>query len=482
MNLVDASVVEVADLVRRREVSAREVALAVVAQVESLNPKINALVNFDAHLVLDEADAVDRTHATDSHRVQLAGALFSVKDNLWIEGRCASQGSRLFERFIAPRSALAVDRARASSAVTLGSSNCSEFACKGVTTNLLYGATRNPWDLQRTPGGSSGGAAAAVAAGLGHFALCTDGGGSTRRPAAHAGVVGFKPSAGAIGHPRGFVEPVFGNSVIGLMARSVADVAAVFDAVAGPDRHDPLCLPIPEGAAMQSALARPFTGLRIAFSARLGLDVPIDADVLAAVDRAARQLEDAGAKVVPADPPWPAGTNEDALLPLQFGGLAALYGDEFRRDADQFDPDIALQIERGLSMSAADFARALMHREAMFQAMATFFGANDLLLSATTPCVAWPLTEIGPRTIAGQPVAPRAHAAFTPAFNHIFAPACTVPVALDRDGLPIGAQIAGWRFRDVDVLRAAAQLEAAAPPHFRRPLQLQPHPGRPAAA
>lgn len=482
MNLVDAGVVEVADLVCRREVSAYEVAKAVIEQVAHVNPQLNALINFDAQQVLDEALRVDRALNDDAAKNALAGALMSVKDNLWIEGRHAGQGSRLFADFVAPRSAAAVERARASAAVVLGVSNCSEFACKGVTTNLVHGPTRNPWALDRTTGGSSGGAAAAVAAGLGHFALCTDGGGSTRRPASHTGVVGFKPSAGAIAHPDGFVEPVFGNSVIGLMARSVSDIAAVFDALAGPDMRDPQCVPATAPTTTRAALLLPFNDLRVAYSPGLGLGGPVDDDVRDALDRAAQDLASAGADVVQADPQWPEGSGEGALMPLQLAGLAALYGEAFRRNATQFDPDIAVQIEQGLSLTAADVARALLLREAMYRQLAAFFCEHDLLLSPTTPCVAWPLTQLGPSHIGGQAVGQRAHAALTPALNHVYAPACSVPVALDRQGLPIGAQIAGWRWRDSDVLRAAAQLEARSPAHFRRPLPQRSRSARPDTA
>jgi aspartyl-tRNA(Asn)/glutamyl-tRNA(Gln) amidotransferase subunit A len=472
LNPVAATVEQVAALVHSRRVSAREVAQAVIDHVSRVNPALNAIVGLDAQAVLDEAEAVDRRIARDRAAPPLSGAQFTVKDNLWVEGRHVGQGSRLYADFVAPESALAVDRARRAGGTVLGISNCSEFACKGVTTNRVHGATRNPWDLGRTPGGSSGGAAAAVAAGLGHFALCTDGGGSTRRPAAHAGVVGFKPSAGAIAHPVGFAEPVFGNNVVGIMARRVADVATVFDAVAGHDRRDPLCVPGAEPAPLRAQVGRPVDGLRIAFSPHLGLGVPVDADVQRALERAARWLADAGAEVADADPQWPSGTAEDALMPLQHAGLAALHGDAFRRDASPFDPDIAVQIERGLALAAADVAHALLHREAMYRALAAFFGRHDLLLCPTTPCVAWPLEDLGPRTIAGRSVAPRAHAVFTPAFNHVYASACSVPIGLDGQGLPIGAQLAGWRGRDADVLRAAAQLEAAAPASFGAPVPL----------
>lgn len=475
MNLINATALETASLVRSRQVSAREISQAMLAHLERCNPVLNALIHVDPERVLAEADAVDRSVGNGSTSMgSLSGATFSTKDNLWVQGRPASQGSRLFADFVAPASALAVERLQAAGGVALAGSNCSEFACKGNTTNQLHGATRNPWNTTLTPGGSSGGAAAAVAAGIGHLALCTDGGGSTRRPAAHTGVVGFKPSAGAIAHPVGFAEPVFGNSVVGLMARTVEDVAALFDAVAGADPRDPMCmvgaLHSPTAGRLQNSLK----GRRVAFSPRLGLDVVVDPDVAAATAQAAAWLRSAGADVVQVDPQWPQGTSEDALMPLQFSGLAAIHGEAFRRNPAMFDPDIGAQIERGLSLRGADVASALLHREALYRSLAEFFGRFDLLLTPTTPCVAWPLQDLGPRTIAGQAVSPRAHAAFTPVFNHVYAPACSVPVALDREGLPIGVQLVAPRWHDAAVLQAAWQLQTAAPARFRQPVPFPP--------
>lgn len=475
MNLINATALETASMVRSRQVSAREVSQAMLAHLERCNPVLNALIHVDPERVLAEADAVDRSVGNGSTSMgSLSGATFSTKDNLWVQGRPASQGSRLFADFVAPASALAVERLQAAGGVALAGSNCSEFACKGNTTNQLHGATRNPWNTTLTPGGSSGGAAAAVAAGIGHLALCTDGGGSTRRPAAHTGVVGFKPSAGAIAHPVGFAEPVFGNSVVGLMARTVEDVAALFDAVAGADPRDPMCmvgaLHSPTAGRLQNSLK----GRRVAFSPRLGLDVVVDPDVAAATAQAAAWLRSAGADVVQVDPQWPQGTSEDALMPLQFSGLAAIHGEAFRRNPAMFDPDIGAQIERGLSLRGADVASALLHREALYRSLAEFFGRFDLLLTPTTPCVAWPLQDLGPRTIAGQAVSPRAHAAFTPVFNHVYAPACSVPVALDREGLPIGVQLVAPRWHDAAVLQAAWQLQTAAPARFRQPVPFPP--------
>ncbi len=204
---------ECATRVTTRELSAVEVARYFVKRVEQRNPSLNAIVQFDAEGVLAEARQIDE-RLVAGETLPMAGVPVTIKDNLWVAGRTVTQGSRLFADFIAPRDAWAVARLRQLGAVVLGITNCSEFACKGVTDNLLYGATHHPLDASLTPGGSSGGAAAALAAGMGLLALGTDAGGSVRRPAAHCGLVGHKPTQGVIAHPWGFAEPNYGVSVV----------------------------------------------------------------------------------------------------------------------------------------------------------------------------------------------------------------------------------------------------------------------------
>lgn len=467
-DLTGATALEIAALLRRREASAAEVAEVFIARVETANPGLNAIIRFDAGSVRAEARRADERLARGDP-APLLGVPFTVKDNIWVEGRVASQGSALFADFVAPADALAVARLRRAGGVVLGLTNCSEFACQGFTTNRLFGPTRNPWDPARTPGGSSGGAASAVAAGLGPLALGTDAGGSTRRPAAHTGIVGFKPTAGLVPHPIGFPEPAFGNSAVGAMARTVADAAALLDAVAGFDLRDPMTPPGLRPPAVLAALGETLAGVRVAYSPRLGLGVPVEPSVAEAVDRAADALAAAGAIVERRDPAWPSGTAEDALMPLQLAGLAAIHGDAFRADPCRFEPDIARQIEAGLAVSGRAVAAALLLREAMFRALAGLFAEVDLLLTPTTPCTAWPLTQAAPDRIEGRPVGPRAHAAFTPLFNHTFSPACSVPCGLAADGLPVGAQLVGRRFEDAAVARAAAWIEAAQGERFRHP-------------
>ncbi|SMG17943.1 amidase [Paraburkholderia susongensis] len=433
-----------------------EVSAQYLRHIDRVNPQLNALVRIDR-------DAWQRGHVHDD--AALGGVPVSIKDNLWVDGWTTSNGSRLFRDFRAPEDALAVSRLRAAGAVLIGASNCSEFACKGNTTNPLHGATRHPLDPSRTPGGSSGGAAAAVAAGLCAVALATDAGGSVRRPAAHVGVVGFKPTRGVIAHGPGFAEPVYDNSVIGLLARSVEDVSQTFEPLLGQNARDPL--------SVSPAMLAPVVAgrrLRIAYSPRLGLDFAVDPGVARAVDDAARRLSEAGHRVELRDPPWPGNVDEADLMPLQLAGLALIYGDAFRRDPHLFDPDIASQIEAGLALPAVAVAAALELRKRLFTALRELFTKFDCLLTPTTPCVAWPVESNAPPAIEGKPAGARGHAVFTPLFNHTYVPACSIPCGLAEHDLPAGAQIVGPMYADRTVLQLAAELEALQGHAFRRPV------------
>jgi aspartyl-tRNA(Asn)/glutamyl-tRNA(Gln) amidotransferase subunit A len=449
---------ELAARVLAREVSAVEVARFFIERVERLNPALNAIIQFDPQLVLQEAATVDQRLA-NGDMLPLAGVPITVKDNLWVEGRRIAQGSRLFADFIAPRDAWAVARLRQLGAVVLGITNCSEFACKGVTSNLLYGTTRHPMDTRLTPGGSSGGAVAALVAGLGLLALGTDAGGSVRRPAAHCGLVGLKPSFGIIPHPWGFGEPNYGLSVIGLLARDAADCALLLDQLLAYDGGDPASVPIAVGLhASDLIMTEPRRDLRIAWSPRLGCDFAIDADVLEALQGQIDALRTAGWSVDDADPAWPAGVREYPLLALQEAGLHALYGHRLAAERDVIDPILVAQIEAGASRTAADIARALRLRERIVASLCRFFEDYDLLLCPTTPVTAWPVEQLGPTEIGGMPAGPRGHAAFTPLFNYCGVPACSAPAGLVR-GLPVGMQVVAPRFEDALVLQFAAVLE-----------------------
>jgi aspartyl-tRNA(Asn)/glutamyl-tRNA(Gln) amidotransferase subunit A len=442
---------EIAADVTAGRTSAVETAKAALARIEAAKA-LNAVVRIDPARTLADAAAIDERLRT-GEAMPLAGVPIVVKDNIWADGWRITQGSRLFADFVAPQDAIAIERLRKAGAVIVGIGATSEFASKGVTTSQLYGPTRHPLDPTLTPGGSSGGPAAAVAAGLVPLAIGTDAGGSSRRPPAHVGVAGFKPSYGAIPYGPGFAEPFFGLSVIAPIAAGVADIMLAFEAMAGADPRDP-------DSAVIAPEADEISDLRIAFSPRLGLDVAVDEFVANGLASAVDRISAAGLRVTQRDPVWPTGATEEAIMPLQHAGLAALYGDAFRKDPTVFDPDIAKQIERGLSWSGTDVAGALVASAAIANAFAAFFTEVDLLLTPTVPCVAWPFTQLGPDMIGGRAASPRGHAVFTPFVNHARLPAISIPCGSDARGLPFGLQIIARRGHDRTLLRAVRQIEA----------------------
>ncbi|WP_257166194.1 amidase [Bradyrhizobium sp. SRS-191] len=440
---------EIANAVMARHTTAREMAEQVLTRIAKARD-LNAVVTIDPERTRADADDVDR-RVVSGETLPLAGVPIVVKDNIWVAGWRITQGSRLFADFVASEDAIAIARLRRAGAVIVGIGATSEFACKGVTTSLLYGPTHHPLDPRLTPGGSSGGPASAVAAGLVPLAIGTDAGGSSRRPPAHVGVVGFKPSHGAIPYGPGFAEPFWRISVIAPIAADAADARLAFEAMAGADPRDPDSFDLPS-----AAVGAP---LRLAFSPRLGLDVAVDDDVSAGLQRAVDRLRARGFAITDKDPAWPVGLAEDAVMPLQHAGLAALHGEAFRSDPTQFDPDIAKQIERGLALSGADVGRALEASTQIARAFAAFFTEFDVLLAPTVPCVAWPFTQLGPSKIGGKPASPRAHAVFTPLANHAGVPAISIPCGLNSQGLPFGLQLIAARGHDRLLLDVAANAE-----------------------
>lgn len=453
-----------ADAVAARSISAREIAQSSLARLHAVNPQLNAVIGVDDEWTLAQADAVDARLAR-GEALPLAGVPLTVKDNLWVQGRRITQGSKLFADFVAPADAWAVARLKALGAVIVGITACSEFACKGLTNTPLHGITRSPWNPALTPGGSSGGAVAALAAGVGALALATDAGGSTRRPAAHCGLVGMKPTFGLIPCGPGFDEPNFGLSVIGQLARDVADAAWMFELLQAYDGMDWGSQP---AAPQKVMLQPPPRTLRIAWSADFGCGFAVDAPVLAALQRVVDGLRADGWAIADAAPEWPAGTREYPLIKLQHAGLAALHG---QADESLIDPDLLAQIRLGRQVSGIEIAQVLLLREQLHASFARFFadGGFDLLLTPTTPVTSWPVEQLGPPVIGGLPAGPRGHAAFTPLVNYAQAPACSVPAGL-AEGLPVGLQVIGPRYADARVLQFAAVVERQVGPALRAPL------------
>ena len=427
---------------------------AFLDQIRRANPAVNALVDHDEAAPRAEAVALRRRVAA-GEVLPLAGVPVVVKDSIWVAGRRITQGSPLFRDFRPGRDALPVQRMRRAGAVVIGIGNMPEFGAKEITDNRLHGRTLNPRNLARTPGGSSGGCAAALAADMAPAALGGDGGGSCRRPPAHVGMVGFKPTPGIVPDPWGFPGTLPGIACVGPMGRTVADARALFAVIAGMHPYDPLC----QDPAAPDAV--PTERLRIAYSPQLGLGLPLDADVRAAVDAAVATLRRGGLAVAEADPEWPPGTAEARILAIEDAGLADLFGARWQAAPELFDPHIGTQIERGLRRTGAEVAGAHAWSLRIASSIARFFASWDLLLCPTTACVAWPADRLDPETVGGRPAAHRDHAAFTPLFNHARTPAVSIPCGTGRDGLPVGLQVVGPRLADWRVLAAAAAMERA---------------------
>ena len=452
------SALRIAKEVSARKLSASQVAAFFCERVQRLEPRLNAFADFDPELPMAVAREVDARLAAGEH-LPLAGVLFTVKDNLWLGSRPATFGSLLFADFVAPRDSWCVARLRALGAVPLGVTNCSEFACKGITATPLHGETHNPWDLLRTPGGSSGGAVAGVSAGLGPLALATDAGGSVRRPSAHTGLVGMKPTLGRVPNPWGFDDPNHLLSVVGQIGRNVEDVAFMLDALTAWEPADTLSSPAFAVPDVMPVLKAPLGPLRLAWSPHLGCDLPVDVDVLDTLELAIAALRQAGWQIERADPVWPAEAREYPLIALQQAGLAQRFGDVWRKTPELLDPDIGAQIELGFAVSGTRVTELLKLREEFHASFTCFFAQYDALLCPVSPVEAWPLGSLGPDTIGGLPAGPRGHAAFTPIFNYGGVPAISLPCGQGRQGLPVGLQIAGPRYADALVMQLAWHAE-----------------------
>ena len=452
-DLLDQGAAAIASAIRAGKTSARDVAEAAIARVEAKNKAITAIVDFDPAEARAAADAVDarRKQGFDG---PILGVPYTVKDTTWVQGRRVTNGSLLWKDFKPPRDAVAVERLKAAGGVFLGMTNTPEMAAKGHTENKVYGPSRHPMNPALTPGGSSGGAAAALAAGFTPIALGTDGGGSGRRPASHCGVVGLKTSAGAIPSPFGFggaYGPLYG--VTAPMGRSVADAKVAFEVMAGPDRRDPHSVALLD--------VPPPSSPRIAVSPRLGLDVAVDPDVMAAFDSAIARLRAAGWRIEEADVTWPEGTSETAFSAVNQAASALLYGEHHAKDKDLFGDNVAGLIERGRSVPGTDVVAAFRFADACARAVAQFFTEYDYLLTPTTACVSWPVEQVYPKVIENREVGPRGHAAFTPLFNLALVPGISIPCGSGRDGLPVGLQIVAPRLHDRPLLAMAQRAEAA---------------------
>jgi aspartyl-tRNA(Asn)/glutamyl-tRNA(Gln) amidotransferase subunit A len=366
-------------------------------------------------------------------------------------------GSAIYADFVPTEDALIVARLKAAGAILIGKTTTPEFAHKGLTDSPLLGVTRNPWSPAHTCGGSSGGAGAAVAAGMGPLAVGTDEGGSIRIPASFCGVVGLKSTFGLIPRvPLGVAELL---THLGPLARTVADAALFLTATAGPDDRDGYSITSP-ALDYVAELSRPIRGLRSAWSPTLGYAV-VDAEVQRIAEAAVQKLSGLGWEVEREDPGFtPPERIADAL---RHPGLAAALGEHVPTWRERMDPSLLALVENGQRLTAVDMAQALFQRQALWECMQRFFQRYDLLITPTVAIPPFAAGALAPTEVAGRPVSRRGWTAFTYPFNLTGQPAITVPCGWTAAGLPVGLQFVGRRLEDGLVLRAAAAFEAAAP-------------------
>jgi aspartyl-tRNA(Asn)/glutamyl-tRNA(Gln) amidotransferase subunit A len=458
------SATALAGLIRKKQVSPVEVVDAVLDRIARVNPRLNAYVAVTADSARKEAKAAERALTRKGARLgPLHGVPFSVKDLVATRGVTTTFGTPLYKDNVPGEDAPMVERLKAAGAIMLGKTNTPTLGWIGATHNLLFGITRNPWNLERTPGGSSGGASAAVAAGLGPLAVGTDGGGSIRIPASFAGIFGHKPTFGRIPvHPP---SAAWSLSHIGPMTRTVADAALMLNVAAGPDERDQHSLPA-ERVDYVKALRGGVKGLRVAWSDDLGFAEALDPEVRAVCAKAAGAFRELGCRLETVRPGWPAP--RESWFEIFGGGIAVRLAPYLDRKSE-IDPGLYRIIEQTLANSPAKYVQAWFDRLAWAQHPRALFAKYDLLLTPTVACPPFPVGLDNPTEIAGKTVRPYAWVPFTYPFNMTGNPAASVPAGFTRDGLPIGLQIVGRRFDDAGVLRAAAAFERARPWADRRP-------------
>ncbi len=426
-----------------------------LAAVGRLDPALNAFTAVDQDGARAQARDAERRLAQDDP-APLLGVPVSVKDAIWVAGLPATNGSRAYEHFVPERDAVAVARLRDAGAVIIGKTNNPEFLYRTFTDNLLFGPTRNPWDLARTAGGSSGGSAAAVAAGLGLVSLGSDSGGSVRLPASFCSIVALKPTFGVVPGQPGF-RGCPSLSSVGPMARSVRDVALLLDLLAGTDAHDASSVPARgHGAPPASGLA----GLRVAYSVDLGQAV-VDEEVEQVFRAAVGRFAELGCDMVERHVP------STDLFSL-WGSIAASEcfaseGPLLETWAAEMAPGTAALIEAGRHVLAADYLDAQHERSLLQRDWELFLSDVDLLLTPVAEVPAYPVETGPPAVINGVPcgdpdVEEWTKLALLP--NLTRQPALSVPIGFTGAGLPVGMQIVARRFRDDLCLRAGSAWEA----------------------
>ena len=449
------SAVEMAQLIRAKKLSAREALAEHLKQIDRVNPKVNAIVTLVAEMATQAAAKADEMQARGEPLGPLHGLPVAHKDLIDTRGIRTTYGSPLFKDNIPTADNILVERMRRAGAIIVGKTNVPEFGAGSQTFNTVFGATHNPYDLSKTCGGSSGGAAVALACGMVPVASGSDTGGSLRNPAAFCNVVGFRPSVGRVPNPKA-ASGWSTLSTNGCLGRSTADLALALSTIAGPDPNTPLAINEP-GTLFARPLDRSFKGVRVAWFKDLG-GVPFDPRVLAVVNKHRATFESLGCIVEQAEPDF--APAEISFRTLRAWASANNYGTMLQQHPDAFKDTLKEEIQTGMKFTGQDIARAEVARTLIWRRLQTFLEKYEYFILPTTQLPPFDVNTPYPTEIAG--VHFNNYIDWMKSCWYISAtgnPAASVPAGFTPEGLPIGVQIVGRDKQDFAVLQLAHAFE-----------------------
>ena len=453
--------VEMARLIREKKLSARETMAAHLKRIEQINPKVNAIVTLVPELAMENARKADEAQAHGATLGPLHGLPVAHKDLVETKGIRTTFGSLLFRDNVPAHDEWIVESIRNAGAIALGKTNTPEFGAGSQTFNRVFGATKNPYDLTKTCGGSSGGAAVSLACGLVPIADGSDAGGSLRNPAAFCNVVGFRPSPGRVASHGWSTIPVYGP-----MARTVPDAALFLSAIAGPDPRCPISLGEP-AAQFRESLERDFKGVRVAWFKDLG-GVPFDARVRQAVNVQLRAFEALGCVVEEAEPDF-TGTDK-AFKTLRAWGFAAAQEQNVRLHRDLFKDTLLWEVDRGMKLSAMDIAHAETTRLEVWERMHVFMEKYEYFILPSTQLPPFDVNLPYPAEVDGIKMNTYIDWMKTCWYiSFVENPSISVPAGFTPEGLPVGLQIVGRRRKERSVLQLAHAFTDATHVGDRRP-------------
>jgi amidase len=457
------SAVDLADGIRRKKFSAREVMTAHLAQIDRVNPRVNAIVTLVADRAMADAARADELTAKGGSLGVLHGLPVAHKDLVDTAGIRTTRGSRFYQDHVPTRDALIVQRIRAAGALTLGKTNTPEFGAGSQTFNAVFGATRNPYDLSRTCGGSSGGAAVALACGMVPIADGSDTGGSLRNPPAWCNVVGIRPAPGRVPAESGSWSPL---SVQGPLARSAADLALFLSAIAGPDPRSPLSIQ-EDGARFRASLDRNFKGVRVAWWRGLG-GIPFDPEIRRVVDAQRGVFEQLGCSVEDAEPDFD-GVAE-AFPVLRYAANHPQYAPLVAQNPDWVKDTIKFEVAQAERLKASDIGRAMARQARMHEQSRQFFERFEYFVLPVTQVIPFDVNTEYPTSINGVAMASYVDWMRSCWYITFMAtPAMSVPAGFTSDGLPVGLQLVGRHRSEWSVLQLAHAFEQATQHGRRRP-------------